>query len=45
MSVPLIGFALTLAFFYLSMHLYTAQFRALCPIQLRAESVELRAAL
>ncbi len=31
MSVPLIGFALTLAFFYLSMHLYTAQFRALMP--------------
>lgn len=31
MGVPLWGFALTLAFFYLSMHLYTAQFRALMP--------------
>ncbi|ASJ15627.1 transporter [Thermococcus chitonophagus] len=30
-GVPLAGFALTLAFFYLSMHLYTAQFRALMP--------------
>ncbi|ANF23013.1 MFS transporter [Thermococcus piezophilus] len=31
MGVPLWGFALTLAFFYLSMHIYTAQFRALMP--------------
>ncbi|NJE06031.1 MFS transporter [Thermococcus sp. M36] len=31
MGVPLWGFALTLGFFYLSMHLYTAQFRALMP--------------
>lgn len=31
MGVPLLGFALTLAFFYLSMHLYTAQFRAIMP--------------
>ncbi|AEH25483.1 MFS transporter [Pyrococcus yayanosii] len=31
MGAPLWGFALTLAFFYLSMHLYTAQFRALMP--------------
>ncbi|AFK21652.1 major facilitator superfamily permease [Pyrococcus sp. ST04] len=30
-GVPLAGFALALAFFYLSMHLYTAQFRALMP--------------
>ncbi|AMM54277.1 MFS transporter [Pyrococcus kukulkanii] len=30
-GIPLAGFALTLAFFYLSMHLYTAQFRALMP--------------
>ncbi|NJD99110.1 MFS transporter [Thermococcus sp. LS1] len=31
MGVPLWGFALTLGFFYLSMHLYTAQYRALMP--------------
>ncbi|AHF79698.1 MFS transporter [Thermococcus paralvinellae] len=31
LGVPLAGFALTLAFFYFSMHLYTAQFRALMP--------------
>ncbi|WP_324735511.1 MFS transporter [Thermococcus sp. SY098] len=31
LGAPLAGFALTLAFFYFSMHLYTAQFRALMP--------------
>ena len=31
MGVPLWGFALTLGFFYLSMHTYTAQYRALMP--------------
>ncbi|WP_457752623.1 MFS transporter [Thermococcus sp.] len=31
LGMPLVGFALTLAFFYFSMHLYTAQFRALMP--------------
>ncbi|ADT83196.1 MFS transporter [Thermococcus barophilus] len=31
LGIPLAGFALTLAFFYFSMHLYTAQFRALMP--------------
>ena len=31
LGVPLAGFALSLAFFYLSMHLYTAQYRALMP--------------
>ncbi|CAB49188.1 MFS transporter [Pyrococcus abyssi] len=31
MGVPLAGFAATLGIFYLSMHLYTAQFRALMP--------------
>ncbi|AFL94630.1 major facilitator superfamily permease 2 [Thermococcus cleftensis] len=31
MGVPLWGFALTLGFFYLSMHVYTAQYRALMP--------------
>jgi len=31
LGVPLWGFAFTLAFFYLSMHLYTAQYRALMP--------------
>ncbi len=31
MGVPLWGFALTLGFFYLSMHIYTAQYRALMP--------------
>ncbi len=31
LGVPLIGFAMTLGFFYFSMHLYTAQFRALMP--------------
>ena len=30
-GVPLAGFALSLAFFYFSMHLYTAQYRALMP--------------
>ncbi|ASJ01685.1 MFS transporter [Thermococcus gorgonarius] len=31
MGVPLWGFALALGFFYLSMHTYTAQYRALMP--------------
>ncbi|AJC70992.1 transporter [Thermococcus guaymasensis DSM 11113] len=31
MGVPLWGFTLSLGFFYLSMHLYTAQYRALMP--------------
>ncbi|MDV3103415.1 MFS transporter [Thermococcus waiotapuensis] len=31
MGVPLWGFALSLAFLYFSLHLYTAQFRALMP--------------
>ncbi|NJE75543.1 MFS transporter [Thermococcus sp. ES12] len=31
MEAPLWGFALVLGFFYLSMHLYTAQYRALMP--------------
>lgn len=31
LGIPLAGFALTLAVFYFSMHIYTAQFRALMP--------------